>query len=156
MRQTLILVILFFHYNYSLSQCIDGNCNQGNGVLISNNIITKYVGEFKNGQFHGNGILYKIEYEKVNSDLYSKKEILVFDGVFENGNKKKGKAYDENEIIIYDGEFAVIGDYLMRHGEGISYIDKKRNTKVYLKMGSLIKERLMMRMKLLFMMGNLQ
>ena len=44
----------------------------------------------------------------------------------------------------------------MRHGEGISYIDKKRNTKVYLKMGSLIKERLMMRMKLLFMMGNLQ
>ena len=146
MRLILLLTILLSFSNNSLSQCIDGDCVEGYGIIVSNNINTKYVGEFNNGEFHGNGKLYKIVYKELQSNLYSKNEVLVFDGVYENGNQKygkfyvdgqiqfegifkngnfsKGKSYD-NGVIVYDGEYSVKGDYLIRDGYGKSYKNQK-------------------------------
>ena len=78
MRSILLLTILLSYSYNSLSQCVDGDCIDGYGIIVSNNINTKYVGEFKNGEFHGNGKLYNIVYKELQPNLYSKKEDTVY------------------------------------------------------------------------------
>ena len=59
---------------------------------IKDNIEETYIGEYKNGKKHGRGI----EYDKFGN--------FIFDGIFDNGFKYKGKEYEDNKLI-FDGEY---------------------------------------------------
>lgn len=52
----LILLLSPMHFIHA-QNCIEGDCVNGQGTLLQANGI-KYVGQFKNGQFHGIGICY--------------------------------------------------------------------------------------------------
>ena len=56
-----------------------------------------YIGEYRKGIKHGYG------------KLYNKSGNLLFVGIYNNGNKCKGKEYQDNKIIFY-GEYK---DYLL-------------------------------------------
>jgi len=143
-RQILILFLILFNFSDLLSQCIIGDCYEGNGTSVTN--IIKYIGDFKDGKYHGTGKLYEITYEEVQTDLFSKNETIVFDGVFQNGIQKQGKSYKEGKIqfdgifedgnykigktyidekLVYDGEYKVRDKYLSREGKGKFYQDEK-------------------------------
>ena len=55
---TVILLILFWNSaTLSAQNCIEGNCENGEGTLILENGI-KYVGQFKDGKYDGIGVCY--------------------------------------------------------------------------------------------------
>jgi len=145
MKQILILALLISYSHHSFSQCIIGDCMEGNGTsIISFN--QKYIGDFKDGKYHGIGKLYEIKYDEVQAGLFSKNETIVFEGIFKNGNQKEGRLYKEGKIqfdgiledgnykkgksyideeLVYDGEYLLKGQYLSREGKGKSYQDGK-------------------------------
>ena len=110
--------------------------NHGIGKLYYKNGKTKYDGIFENGNikkgksFDENGVL---EYDggyiiKDNyllkhgiGKLYYKNGKTKYDGIFENGNIKKGKSFDENGVLEYDGGYIIKDNYLLKHGNAILY-----------------------------------
>lgn len=54
---TIITLALLSTNTLSAQSCIEGDCENGEGTLIMDNGI-KYVGQFKDGQYHGVGICY--------------------------------------------------------------------------------------------------
>ena len=94
-----MLIISFF---YTHSQCIDGDCDNGMGV--SESFMYNYQGLFKNGNLI-EGQQSKVVFTKLANGNYSRKEILIFDGLFENGYIKQGKLYNSNGSIEFDGLF---------------------------------------------------
>ena len=78
------------------------------GVEILTDLILRtedisYIGDFKNGERHGKGVII------VGGELY-------FAGSFEDGEYIKGKLYDDGNLL-YDGEFK----REQYHGKGILY-----------------------------------
>ena len=49
-------LLLLFHYSLS-SQCIEGSCQDGEGIFVFDNG-QRYVGQFSNGRIEGEGALY--------------------------------------------------------------------------------------------------
>ena len=66
-----------------------------------------YIGEYRKGIKHGYG------------KLYNKSGNLLFVGIYNNGNKCKGKEYQDNNIIFY-GEYK---DGKRYNGKGKEYND---------------------------------
>jgi len=59
--------------NVGFAQCIKGDCNNGYGTFTWEESGSKYVGEWKDGTFHGQGVLTYING-------------VVEKGVWEDGN----------------------------------------------------------------------
>ena len=124
MRQIILFFSIILLFPTDLySQCVKGDCQDGLGTKVRTNNI-KYVGEFKDGEYHGEGSLSYITYSEAQNDLYFKSEKIVFEGIFEMGSWKKGKRYGEDgTTIIYDGEYSIFDNIYNRHGNGLLYID---------------------------------
>ena len=69
---------------YYVGEIKDGNYS-GEGVLYYQTGIVCYEGEFKNGQFHGKG------------KLYTEEGKILKEGNFKNGELEEGEYYRENE-----------------------------------------------------------
>ena len=116
----LIFSIILLFPTVLYTQCLKGDCEDGLGTKVSP--ISKYVGEFKDGIYHGEGSLSTITYSEAQNDLYFKSEKIVFEGIFEMGDWKSGKQYnDDGTTIIYDGEYSVFDNMLYRHGKGKAF-----------------------------------
>ena len=145
MRQILTLTVLLLYSQNSFTQCVIGNCSDGNGTSIVN-INEKYIGDFKEGKYDGQGKLYAIKYVEIQNDLFSKNETLVFEGIFQNGNWKEGKLYKDGKLqfegifqngnwkegksyidekLVYDGEYLIKNQYLLYEGKGKYYENGK-------------------------------
>ena len=111
--------------------CIYGDCENGFGKQVSNDLT--YVGQFKNGQFHGvgnismnSGGMYTGLWSNGGMQafgmLYRGDESLVI-GQFNEG-KIEGVAveYDSDQHLLYRGEFAN-GEY---NGKGYVYIYEEK------------------------------
>ena len=118
MNKTILTSLLIISFFYTHSQCIDGDCNNGNGVY--ENTMYNYTGFFKNGNLI-EGQQSKVVFTKLANGNYSRKEILIFDGLFENGNYKEGIAYNESGVLEYVGPWIVSNDYLVKDGQGKLY-----------------------------------
>ena len=118
MKKTILTSILIFSFFYIHSQCVDGDCNNGKGVL--ENSMYNYQGLFKNGNFI-EGKKSKVVFTKLANGNYSRKEILIFDGLFENGNIKKGISYNESGVKTHNGSWILSNGYLLRDGYGLLY-----------------------------------
>ena len=118
MNKTILTSLVIISFFYSHSQCIDGDCDNGNGV--SENSMYSYQGLFKNGNFI-EGQKSKVVFTKLANGNYSRKEILIFDGLFENGNIKEGISYNEFGVKEYDGSWVLSDGYLRKDGYGLLY-----------------------------------
>ena len=79
-----------------------------------------YQGLFKNGNFI-EGKKSKVVFTKLANGNYSRKEILIFDGLFENGHIKKGISYNESAVKTHNGSWILSNDYLLKDGNGLLY-----------------------------------
>jgi|TARA_B110000259_G_C13928164_1_gene367791 hypothetical protein len=118
MNKTILTSLVIISFFYSHSQCIDGDCDNGNGVF--ENSMYSYQGLFKNGNFI-EGQKSKVVFTKLANGNYSRKEILIFDGLFENGNIKDGTSYNEFGVKEYDGSWVLSDGYLRKDGYGLLY-----------------------------------
>ncbi|CCQ89803.1 exported hypothetical protein [Nitrospina gracilis 3/211] len=75
--------------------CVSGDCRNGFGTLVRDNG-NKYVGEFKNGKFHGHGT-YSFNEEKWKGDQYT--------GEFKNGQYHGLGTYSWANGDKYTGDF---------------------------------------------------
>ena len=100
MRIFIIFFGLFLHINASAQLCIEGDCEDKNGIMI-NADGSKYTGSFVNGEPHGQGVL---EYR--NGDKY--------EGSFAEGLSHGYGAYFWSNGDVYEGEFSKG----MKHGNG--------------------------------------
>lgn len=109
----LALVFLGAGISAHAQTCIEGDCENGEGTLILESGI-KYVGQFKDGQYHGVGICYwpngggRYEGEWKNNLPHGKGSRLLSTGRrqvgwFENG-LFKGHAMPEDELQTKDGK----------------------------------------------------
>ncbi len=57
MRELLSIVVIFCFVTALSAQCIKGNCENGHGTYLYKSG-AKYIGNFQNGQIHGQGILH--------------------------------------------------------------------------------------------------
>ena len=110
----------FYEGQYSNGQ------RNGTGILYYEKSKTiKYEGEFLNGNKHGKGIEYNLEhnlkyegeflndkrngmgkeYIKKNKDYYCKDYILIFEGIYFDNHRKKGKEYYKNNKLKFEGEY---------------------------------------------------
>ena len=121
MIRSLYIIILFFPI-VLYGQCLEGDCENNWGVI--QNEIIKYQGNFKNGEYHGLGKVYKINYNKEGENLYSKEEKILLDGEFENGRIISGKSYNENEELEFDGRYSYSDGYRY-YDEGKWYRDNQ-------------------------------
>ena len=85
MKKILMFLLILLSYKPILSQCISGNCENGNGKFVYD-WLDKYVGDWKNGLMHGQGA-----YTFANGDEYI--------GSFENGLRNGYGVY-----VKIDGE----------------------------------------------------
>ncbi len=87
------LFFLFISHNItSQVECISGNCENGQGTYIPLEVGDKYVGQFKNGQYNGDGT-----YSYANGDKYV--------GQFKNGQYNGDGTYSWVNGDKYLGEF---------------------------------------------------
>ena len=93
MRIFFIVIFSIFCVSYYYGQCINGDCKNGNGFLITKDNI-QYEGGFKNGKFHGFG------------DYYDNTNKYYYKGNWENGKKSGfGVEDDYANDIKYEGEW---------------------------------------------------
>jgi len=118
MKKTILTSMLIISFFNTHSQCIDGDCNNGNGVY--ENTMYNYTGFFKNGNLI-EGQQSKVVFTKLANGNYSRKEILIFDGLFENGNYKEGISYNESGVKTHNGSWILSNGYLLRDGYGLLY-----------------------------------
>ena len=119
MKSKIIFYQLFFLF-ISLNAnsqvgCVSGNCENGEGTYISEDIGDKYFGQFMNGEYNGNGTYTWITGEKYSGEF--KNSQFNGDGTYTwiNGDKYSGKYKDgirEGQGIItwangtkYDGRW---------------------------------------------------
>ena len=117
-----LFIIILFSPIVLYGQCLEGDCENDRGIKQTE--IIKYEGDFKNGEYHGLGKVYKIKYNKEGENLYSKEEKILFDGEFENGRIISGKSYNENEELEFDGRYSYSDGYRY-YNEGKSYRDNQ-------------------------------
>ena len=124
----LLPLILFLPFLAFSQECLEGNCNNGEGKAqyqYSSGETVIYEGSFKDSKRHGLGKMY------IDGDLY-------YEGDFVNGQRTgKGKMYKDGELS-YEGDF-VNGspsgkgkEYKSRPGEVYyegDFINGKRNGK---------------------------
>ena len=79
-----------------------------------------YTGFFKNGNLI-EGQQSKVVFTKLANGNYSRKEILIFDGLFENGKYKEGISYNESGVKTHNGSWILSNGYLLRDGYGLLY-----------------------------------
>ena len=92
MKSTFLYVIVFLALpGFISATCIDGNCLNGKGALITK-LGVKYTGDFRNGTFHGIG---KAVYK--NGDEYI--------GQWYNGKKEGKGKYTFSNRSVYKGHF---------------------------------------------------
>jgi hypothetical protein len=104
-------------------ECIDGNCVDGNGTMLLYST-QKYIGEFKNGQRHGQGTLY-LPLERVLEGRWRNDELVegtanFSDGARYTGTWEFGYRHGKGELIYPDGR-KYSGEFHggNRHGQGI-------------------------------------
>ena len=101
MKKISIILVMLFWCNVSFAgECIEGDCNNGSGTYTSQ-AGDRYVGEFKNGKFHGQGT-----------------------AIWVNGNKyvgefKNGPVTGQGTMTYTDGS-KYVGEFKNgeRHGQG--------------------------------------
>jgi hypothetical protein len=97
------------------------NIKNGNGIeLFFNNILlSKFEGEYLNGERNGKGKYYD-DYEEyigvflndeINGNIqifrnFGNKPYLLFDGEYSKGKKIKGKEYDKDGHLLFNGKYA--------------------------------------------------
>tara|TARA_B100001057_G_scaffold126689_1_gene125585 strand:+ start:5228 stop:5710 length:483 start_codon:yes stop_codon:yes gene_type:complete len=100
MRISIIFFGFFLYINASAQLCIEGDCEDINGIMI-NADGSKYTGSFANGKPHGQGAL---DYR--NGDKY--------EGSFSEGLSHGYGTYSWSNGDFYEGEFY----QGMKHGKG--------------------------------------
>jgi hypothetical protein len=80
------LGVAYYDYEPLRPFCIEGDCQEGYGILKDPNY-PWYYGYWHKGYYHGKGILYVNPY-------------LTFDGFFENGHPHKGTYYEKLWVCV--------------------------------------------------------
>lgn len=115
MKKIIILIIAFVHCSL-LSQCIEGNCQNGFGTYIyeRSNLYDRYEGQWENGLMNGSGKLY-----------FSNG--WTFDGEIKN-DSIRGEGKLESDSFLKKGILKEIHDdnkvYIVLNGSNGLYIDK--------------------------------
>lgn len=115
MKYIYTIFTLLFFTNLGLSQCVEGDCKNGTGVMVFDSG-NKYKGEFKNGKRNGTGTFvwssgakYQGEWKNDKMDgmgTYIFPDRRVYKGQFVMGKKQgKGELLDENGKTIYKGKW---------------------------------------------------
>ena len=132
MKTILTTILFIFFLIYSNAQCISGDCENGYGTYVDDDIPEyKYVGKWKNGKKNGkgiktftDGIKYVGEFKNDNyhgdgteTFIFNGNVVSKYVGEWKNGYKKKG-IYTS---ITADGYLEYIGEFknLDYHGIGI-------------------------------------
>lgn len=122
MKNLLQVLILVFASFSMLGQCVQGDCENGEGVMIykSGN---KYMGAFKNGQKHGYGKFIWISGAKYKGNWSSNKrsgygEEYLADGTYYKGGFKMDKKNGEG--TLYDAQDRVLKKGQWKNGAFIS------------------------------------
>jgi hypothetical protein len=98
------------------SQCVSGDCDNGKGTYVWEDG-EKYVGKFKNEEYHGSGILTKKDGTNLKG-IFVKGEIWEGSGTYVDdegkyiGEFKKGKYQGKGILISEDGRFKLEGTFI--------------------------------------------
>ena len=107
MKRIILLVLMFSMFAgaaYAAGECTEGDCQNGKGTTISNEIVngevqkTKYVGEFKNGKPNGKGTM----------TFITNGGIICYTGDFKNGfpdGQGEMKIVEGSTATTYVGQF---------------------------------------------------
>jgi hypothetical protein len=94
-----MMIILFVPAASFGDECVDGDCNNGKGTMISSTG-HKYTGEFKNGVRHGKGVM----------QLPGKRKIV---GIWVDNEIREG-TFTAPDGTIYEGQW----EFRERNGQG--------------------------------------
>ena len=115
----LSLILIFTQNNLSFANCLKGDCNNGFGTWEDTDF--KYIGQFKDGFFNGQGTVIFNDGESYTGEFSND----VFNGygtyIFLNGDTYVGD--------FLDGEFSGYGFHSFSNGETYegSYLNNQRN-----------------------------
>ena len=129
MKKLLILLIIPL---FSISQCVVGDCENGEGFYIYSDGISMYQGSFSKGELHGWGFLIMYDDNGYPFGMY--------DGEFSNGEE-----HGWGTQTIYDDDGTWLGTYTgnfrngKEHGWGIMVWDEKDVEEGQFKNGEFIK-----------------
>jgi|GEM_PF-5468983 len=102
------------------TRCLKGDCSNGHGELLFDKSCTKYIGNFKNGIFHGKGILIHPNGSE-NGRWINGKRNGYFIYTANDGSKMYGKLIDDR----FEGKFTTV--FPNGYKSEYNYIDGKKN-----------------------------
>ena len=135
----LFLGLLFLVFcNTAFAGCIEGNCRNGQGMYTAEGDI--YVGEFKNGELHGQGTYVGAggdEYvgEFKNGELHGQGTYTYASGNKYVGEYKDGKIHGQGTYTHANGD-KYVGEFkdAKRHGPGTyTWVDGRIDSGVWKK-----------------------
>ncbi|MFL2800504.1 MAG: trypsin-like peptidase domain-containing protein [Paracoccaceae bacterium] len=127
---------IFFYFvaiSLSWANCIEGDCINGKGTYIFSKG-SKYVGEYRNGKYHGQGTdttpgyVYKGEYKygkRHGQGTYTRTNGDKYVGEYRNGQRHGQGTYSDAEGHIYVGEFRNgqgHGQFVVTYNNGDKYV----------------------------------
>ena len=107
-------------YNYNGRKVYELKEGKGNIIEYNNEGKIEYEGEYLNGERNGKGKLYDGSFEYIgdflNDEIIGNIQIfiifennshpfLLFEGLYSNGKKIKGKEYDEKRNLLFNGKY---------------------------------------------------
>ncbi|MEO1513617.1 MAG: caspase family protein [Bacteroidota bacterium] len=121
-----VLIGVFAFLASSQAQCINGNCYSGKGTYVYPSG-ARYVGDFRNGKIHGEGILYfsngnKYVGQWVNQYREGQGRLVFASGEVYEGAFRRSKFSGRGTMVFKDGEkYTGQWEDDIQHGQGTYY-----------------------------------